>query len=344
MATRARTRNGRAAPASAVLVRLARLLSALRWWGGPWAGLALLTAACAVARLPPPRPYESACAPAHPVAEPTGLQRLPAARVAADSALRRTFSPAELRTANACGLVPGLQALARWPAGSPRRLAAASRLGRQLAGLARVVRQTTAELACEQDRATALAATLRATAATRRRQVWLLALGLGAAGLGLLRALRPLMPRRFFARGPGVICLLAATATALSDLRAGPAAVSFAHPRNALGEIRRGPAQSAVFPSTVWAYLAAPDSGAAVSRREQLWRRWRRVGPTAAGPTPGLHQLLFGPGGRYRPDELRLRARLLAGLAAQVQPLAEEIGLLTIAVRRAGPAAAPRPR
>lgn len=302
---------------------------------GLWLALALL-AACTVARqLPPPRPYESTCAPGRPVVEPVGLHRLPADQAAADSLLARIFTPKGVRTANACGLVPRLQALGRIRQGSVARQLLARRLGQQLAGVTQAVQQTRLELECEQHRAADLAAVLQANATRRRYQQLLLALGLGLAGLGLPLTLMALAASPFSVRATGVVCLLAAAATAWGATHARAPEVNFAHPRNALGEIRRGPPASSLFPPTVWAYLSQPGVGPRpASPREQLRQRWRRLGSPTVGGTAQLSRLLFEQGGLYQPEQLRIRARLLGELAAQVRVLEQQLHALATTVTR----------
>jgi hypothetical protein len=305
-----------------------RLPSALRRWPGRWLALAGLTA-CTVARqLPLPRPHESACAPATLLAEPPGLRRLSVVELAADTALIHQLTPMLLNAANAAGLVPRLRALRRTPPGSAAHQVLAHQLRQQVARLSAVVQQARAELRCEQDRAAALATELQAAADAHRRHLLLLALGLGLTGLLSFPVLKPRTARAFFAQAPGVVCLLVAAGAAWSGTQAPVPEASFAHPRNALGDVRHGPAVASALPPTVWAYLTQPagQAPAAPSRQAQLRARWRTVGRRL----PGSHltQLLYEQGGLYHPAELRVRAQLLGELDAQVQPLETQLRAL----------------
>lgn len=305
-----------------------RLPSALHRWPGRWLVLAGLTA-CTVARqLPPPRPHESACAPATLLAEPPGLRRLSAVELAADTALARALPPALLAAANAAGLVPRLRALRRAAPGSAARQVLAHQLRQHLARLTAVVQQTSVELRCEQDRTVALATELQTAADAHRRRLLLLALGLSLTGLLSFPVLRPHIARAFFAQAPGISCLLVAAGAAWSGLQAPVPEASFAHPRNALSDVRHGPAVAAALPPTVWAFLTQPagSNPATPSRQVRLRERWRTVGRRL----PGSHltQLLYEQGGLYRPAELRVRAQLLGELDAQVQPLEAQLRAL----------------
>ena len=97
----------------------------------------------------------------------------------------------------------------------------------------------------------------------------------------------------------------------------------FQHPNNFLRELWEGPAESRLFPRSVWRFLNDPaEEDPRRTVREQLLERWetegrwdsRKASPTADPEFP----LLVGEGGRYSERHLRVRAEILRQLASEV--------------------------
>jgi hypothetical protein len=104
--------------------------------------------------------------------------------------------------------------------------------------------------------------------------------------------------------------------------------IAFAHPRNLLADIWRGGATSAIYPAFVWGYLsrAAFSNDQKAPIRTKIVNRWRAAkrlesDPAAAG-------LLFGAGGSYDDEALRLRAAMLAEVRIEVELANQDLAAL----------------
>lgn len=283
-------------------------------------------------------PDESECAPRTPVVAPRGYRVLTAPALAADSLLARTLSPEALRTANLCGMVPQLHALAAAPAGSLARLTARQRVTERLADVALEISSTAGELDCEEERADQIADFLLDEAGSRVKNLTIIAILLGALGSAATGLMSLFEVRKTIYRPVGIAIGLAGAALGYSSLRTSAAAdIPYSHRRNALGDVWRGPAESHVFPAAVWNYLSQPSGRGTrgLPLRQHLRNRWLRAGELGTKDTAEKQQLvrlLFGAGGTYKADALRIRANLFDQLEssvnlmqADVQQLAREV-------------------
>jgi hypothetical protein len=109
--------------------------------------------------------------------------------------------------------------------------------------------------------------------------------------------------------------------------------VHFAHPKNPLRDFWFGRRQSSSFPASLWAYFEDTPSEADPGQnvRPELMRTWSHLyGLHDGSGKPGAKTaaLLFGSGGTYTKDDLRLRADLLDQLEAVVSRMHEELRTL----------------
>ncbi|AKV04121.1 hypothetical protein AKJ09_10784 [Labilithrix luteola] len=109
--------------------------------------------------------------------------------------------------------------------------------------------------------------------------------------------------------------------------------IRFEHPDNLLTDILRGPAQSASYPPVVWGYLTTPEfsNDQLDAIRTKLLQRWRHYQRMEADP--GTIALLFGRGGDYDLDTLRVRAAMLEQVRSEVLLAEQEITVLVARLR-----------
>jgi len=108
--------------------------------------------------------------------------------------------------------------------------------------------------------------------------------------------------------------------------------IRFEHPRNLLSDLWSGPNDSSKYPPLVWGYLTQPDlsNDREGSIRDKLVARWRHL----EGVDDDVAPLLFGSGGLYHADTLRLRARMCEAVSAEVELENQEIATLAARLRR----------
>ena len=97
----------------------------------------------------------------------------------------------------------------------------------------------------------------------------------------------------------------------------------YRHPNNFLRELWEGPAESRLFPTSVWRFLNGPaEEDPLRTVREQLLARWKAEGrwdtPKASADAYPELPLLVSEGGRYGERLLRIRAEILRQLASEV--------------------------
>ncbi|SMC00313.1 hypothetical protein SAMN00120144_1927 [Hymenobacter roseosalivarius DSM 11622] len=276
-------------------------------------------------------PDESECAPLTPVMAPRGYVVLPEAEVVADSLLTRTFSADAVRTANVCGLVPHLRDLLATPTGSLPRVVARQRVGDQLTDVVLEISSTAGELDCEEERADQIADYLLDEAGSRVKRLTIMAILLGALGTVATGLMSLFNVRKTIYRPVGIAIGLVGAALGYSSLRTSAAAdIPFTHHRNALSDIWHGPAESRVFPAAVWNFLSRPGIRGAGQPplRQRLLKRWLTAGELGAkneDEKKQLENLLFGAGGTYRADALRIRANLFDQLESNVNLMKSDV-------------------
>lgn len=121
-------------------------------------------------------------------------------------------------------------------------------------------------------------------------------------------------------------------ALGLASLYVHPRA-TFEHRRNLLADVWLGPATSATFPIVVWTYLTRPAFSN--DRREPIrarivarWKQFQQV------EDPVTAAMLFGSGGRYDVDSLRVRAAMLDEVQAEVELARQDLAVLAATLLR----------
>lgn len=119
----------------------------------------------------------------------------------------------------------------------------------------------------------------------------------------------------------------------------------YPHPRNLLADVWFGPKDSPTYPPIVWGYFTEPvfsnDRRAPI--REKILERWNRFEDIHKND-PATVALLFGPGGTYDADTLRLRATMLDEVKAEVELMNQDIAALAARLfNRRSPVAQPVP-
>lgn len=109
--------------------------------------------------------------------------------------------------------------------------------------------------------------------------------------------------------------------------------IHFEHPDNMLADILNGPLQSATYPPVIWGYLSTPEfsNDQRAPIRVKLVERWRHF--HGLGDDPRVMSLLFGQGGNYDLDTLRIRAAMLEQIRAEVELADQEIAVLVALMR-----------
>jgi hypothetical protein len=192
---------------------------------------------------------------------------------------------------------------------------------------------TSAELACESERAkqAADAASRAQSADVQRLTIASIGAAAATAIAGVLLSTKgaSALSQDTVAVGGGAVT----AAFALASLAVHPG-VRFVHPRNLLADVWLGPATSSVYPPFVWAYLTRPDFSNDGQRaiREHIVERWRTV--EGLGGDPAVVSLVVGGGGRYDADTLRLRAAMLSDVAAEVDLASQDVAALAAIVLR----------
>ena len=193
------------------------------------------------------------------------------------------------------------------------------------------VSSTVAEIDCEESRADHVADGMQEVRQDRQERGLFLAI-IGGALIGVVA---------------GSLALAAqATASAANAILGGVLSVGiggaatvflggehdFHHPRNHLRDLRDPPAQSALFPASVWRYLNGPSRtlpGETV--REALLTYWSqdgRLGEPGSGTEQRRNELLFGDGGTYEITVLRIRAEMLDHVKSEILRMGQDLNQL----------------
>ncbi|RDV11445.1 hypothetical protein DXT99_24610 [Pontibacter diazotrophicus] len=297
-------------------------------------GIILLVSSCNTATLsldPENIPEESECATRTHVMTTRGHTVLSDAELAADSLLARTFSDDALQTANLCGVAPLLRELLATSPGSVQRLLVRQRISERLDDVSLEISSTAAVLDCEEERADQIADYLLDAAQSRVKQLTFLTILLGALGTVATGIMAILKVRKKIYRSLGIAVGVMTAGLSYTGMRTSAAAdVPFLHERNALGDIWHGEAESQIFPATVWHFLSRPGirGKGQTPRREHLLNRWLSAGELGAKEEEEkqrLVDLLFGEGGIYKADELRIRANLHDQLESSVNLMKNDL-------------------
>jgi hypothetical protein len=171
----------------------------------------------------------------------------------------------------------------------------------------------------EEERAEEAANVLAERERRRATRLTSIAIGVGAAGALAVG----LTGREAYGIATGV----AEAVIGVMLLRTGRK-VRFAHPNNPLRDFRLGIRRGSVFPAAIWTYFdeTPAEGNAAISIRQELLRAWEETHRFQNGRNPSkTSALIFGDGGAYNKDQLRLRADLIDQLEALVNRMNEAL-------------------
>lgn len=325
--------------------------------GGPaWsrlfllAGLALsmMLSGCASNASHPPRPQasfpERTCVRAHHVSSLQTSQASATANQDAPFPLAQAagipFSNTSIDTARAIGALPELLTLV----GSPGSLSAAGSkptpeqtLAARQTLLARItltmldVASVTGEIDCENERSGQLLDRLQKAEEQRLRSLTVTGLVLGAATAILSGGIALVNPDAAAASVVNVVGGTAQAGTGFASLSYAPKG-QLLHERNILTDLWDAKPESDMFPAPVWRFLnQVRVENAEMPLRRMLIEQWRandRLGTPGSTEEQQRIALIFGKGGEYTVEDLRVRDALLDQLEATVKLLYQDLGLL----------------
>ncbi|WP_324676602.1 hypothetical protein [Hymenobacter sp. GOD-10R] len=243
--------------------------------------------------------------------------------------------------ANAAGVLPQLKNLTQLERTAYHQPSETNKLAvlaqrQQVLGhlqlVAAAIASTAAELDCEGERADQVAGYLAEQENQRVQRLTVLSIGVGAvAGIGTTvfdqKALQ-----YTFGIGGGLLTAGLGLLSLTSHHK-----ITFEHPRNLLTAVWQEEASSALYPPSVWYCLhdKAFSNRGETSVAHNTRQRWEHYGQLAQPNSPeGQRQqtLLFGTGGVYSVDELRIRANMLNELQAAVRLINQDLQALLLAL------------
>lgn len=261
-----------------------------------------------------------------------------------DSALTARYSRRNLLIANAAGVLPQLKTLTQLEQAAhlqpteAHKLAVLAQRQQVLARLqlmATSIASTAAELDCEGERADQVASYLAEQEDRYEQRLTVLSIGVGAvAGVGTT-VFEQKVPQYAFGIGGGLLTAGLGLLTLTSHRT-----ITFDHSRNLLTDIWEEKPTSALYPPSVWYCLQekAFSNQGATSVGHNTRERWQHYDQLARPDSPAGRQqqaLLFGQGGKYGVDDLRIRANMLNELQAAVRLIEQDLqGLLLTLTRQ----------
>ena len=108
---------------------------------------------------------------------------------------------------------------------------------------------------------------------------------------------------------------------------------TFDHPRNLLADVWLGPRTSATYPPVIWTYFTRPvfSNTRTSPIREKIVERWKHFREVDDRATAAI---LFGNGGSYDVESLRLRSAMLGEVKAEVELTRQELAALAASLLR----------
>lgn len=243
-----------------------------------------------------------------------------------DTSLTNHLSAHDLLLANAAGIIPLLQALARLPQRASLqhqldRVVIRQQIQQRLLQVSTEIASLAAELDCEGERADQLGTFLDQRDQKRIRNLTVLSVVIGAVTTVATSLIQADGVDKTVGIGGGLISAGLGGAAAFSSNKAVP----FQHERNLLADIWESADQSATYSPFIWYVLNEKgfSNTKQLSIRANIRQRWQRyVVPNA---TDEQQQLFFGKGGRYQADDLHTRANMLNQLQASVRSINQDL-------------------
>lgn len=260
------------------------------------------------------------------------------------------WSRAAVEVAEVIGALGALQRLsgpegagpARGTAAELRRLLLRQAIGDRITAAMLDVSGTLAEIDCEGERGDQIKNRLQAVEARRAQRLSLGSIVAGAltaavtGGLGLAGV-----------SGADIAAIVggAAEASLGATLLLGETSGPLRTERNLLREVWERPAESALFPETVWRYLNRPvpdGGGRSATVADAVVTEWRvndRFGPPGSAEERARVALLFGTGGTYTVEDLDVRESLLELLETSIALMNRDLRALLAELQAHAPAA-----
>ncbi len=244
-----------------------------------------------------------------------------------------------LLAANAAGILPALQTLVTLPvavnndsdlAKEVRILKQRQLVLNQVMLVSSTISSLAAELDCEGERADQMASHLANLDNIRTQRLNVLSIAIGAlSGLGTTVSENQ-KTQYAFGIGGGLV----GAGLGLLTLNQEGHVDDFWHSRNLLTEVWNESASSGIWPPSIWYMLTNPafsnrgQTSIAHNSRER-WRQDSQFSRLDLEQSHRLADLLFGVGGSYTAEHLKLRANMINELQSSVRLLNQEIqGLL----------------
>jgi hypothetical protein len=252
------------------------------------------------------------------------------------------YSRRNLLSANAVGILPALQKMVTLQSGEHQGSDVARELAvlrQQQLVLTRIVLASStisslaAELDCEGERADQMASQLANLDDIRTQRLNVLSITVGALS-GIATTVGESRRTQNIA---GVGGGLLGSGLGLLTLWQSGHTEEFQHPRNLLTDVWNGNPASSIWPPSVWYMLTHSvfsnfgQTSIANNTRER-WKKQGRFENLDASGNVELTALLFGLGGTYSADQLKLRADMLNELQSSVRLLNQELQGLLLAI------------
>ncbi|MEO8328295.1 MAG: hypothetical protein ABI618_20815 [Nitrospirota bacterium] len=186
------------------------------------------------------------------------------------------------------------------------------------------------QIDCEAIRANHVANTLTEVRDQRARRYEVTAI-VGDALIGIVGGAFTLAAKEIAAGVAEVVGGSFATGFGLASGLAG-GEHEFRDPQNFLRELWEAPPAPTVFPAIVWRFLNWPllEGAEYPTKRDELIAEWRDDGfITQPGTMDRRTTLLFGKGGIYEIEDLRVRAQMLEELKTYVNVMVQQLHLLS---------------
>jgi len=285
------------------------------------------------------------CVP--PDSDPPAVPRLPVSEADRARLAALGYSAVALRAAEAIGAMPLLWQLHQAPSEGAWLLARQELSERVTQGVLDAV-GTVAQIDCEGERGDRLRARLQAVEERRSRYYGVagLLLGAGTAAMSGGLALAGLNSAGNIA---GIVGGGAQASAAGMPLFGAAPEARMATPKNLLAEVWQGPAESRLFPISVWQYLGArrEAGGSSLAQLRAEWQTPEILGPPDSAESEARAAILFADSGLYTPALLEARDRMLDLLEASVALMNRDLRTLLrevrgrVALGRRGVATAP---
>lgn len=272
-----------------------------------------LLASCATLRTTEYKLLPTYCAPAQTILDEHLFERSREVDPERDARLLRHYSNDDLLLARAAGVLDQLRALEESSSTEEERRALLLETNTRLLFFATTVDSMAAELDCEAERASQMAAFLEGSLFRRNTVLTVSSIVAGA----LTSIITSVSEDDAVIATAGSAGGVASAALGAATLMPGPDVV-YEHPRNPLADVWFLRTTPEAFPPALWYVLRQTtlSNDREHSIAENVRARWIAFGDVALNDQWSPY---FGTGARYSPDQLQVRANMLNQLQATVR-------------------------